>query len=239
MSPLRPLALALCLPLALACHTAFASSAGAPPTAPSAGLFPEAREALALRAGDAETDNLAHLVDLLGQASGVSFTCTEHVRSALTATPTGLFSDVEVPASEAWVWVEGILAHQGYALGAISTRQPHLAGIYGRPNIDHAPRAYMGIEPGQLPALREHPALLVKTTVDLEHVDARQLSNSMRVLVQDPGQFLNVVPAGTASSILVQGRARDVEQFVDSLRAVDAAEERVTEEQQQEADSGR
>lgn len=220
MSTARLLALTALLPLTVACQTAFAAQGGGTPKVQSAGLFPPATRAIEVRVSESSTDSLAYLLDQLGASSGVSFTASLQTRQLLEATRTGVGANVSVPADEAWLWVGGLLAHQGLSMGVVSTRAPQLIAIYAPPNRDPSSRVPFEVAEADFGLLAEHPALLVQTTIELPYTDVRQLSNSMRALNNDQNA-LSMIPAGTTNSMVLMGRAREVVQTTSLLRQID------------------
>lgn len=221
MSSVRLFALSALLPLSFACQTALAAQAGGAPQVRSAGILPAANRAIELRVADSSSDSLAYLIDQLGAATGVAFTATPPVRQMLEASRSGVAASVTIPAAEAWPWVEGLLAHQGFALGAVSTRAPHLIAVYGPPQRDgSSSRVALRVAETKLDPLEEHPALLIQTTLELPYADVRQLSNSMRALLNDNAGSLTLVPAGSTNSVVLQGRAREVLQMTVLLREI-------------------
>lgn len=223
--PQRILALVSILPLTLACRSAYASPGGAHPKPPPAGLLPPAKGPIELKVEGQVGPNLALALEQLSASTGVHFTAHEHVRQQLASTDCGLLTSVSVPASEAWMWVESLLQHEGFLLGILSADAPQLVAVYplvpqgGRP---FSP-AYHTVPVSQIEALAEHPALLVCTTLELPHTDVRQLGNSLRGLTTDPTGQQNVIPVGNTNSVILTGNGRQVLQLVTTLREVEAA----------------
>lgn len=213
MTSPRLLALLALLPLGVACQTALASSAGARPDhVSSADFLPPAKSPLQVHVGDAKADTLDTLLNALSDSTGVEFTIDEATRNDLRARSTGLAKDITVPAEEAWRWVEGLLVHNGFQLGALSLRPPFLVGVYNaipRGNQIARPRPIQ-VASADLDVCVEHPAFLYTSLLDLPHVDVRQLGNSLRALTNDMTGTLGLIPVGNTNSILVTGQGTQV-----------------------------
>jgi hypothetical protein len=206
----RLAALVAALPLCLACQSAFAAQAAPGPDGVAAADFlPPAQRPLELKSGDGQTDNLEHLLGLLAESSGVEFTIDQSTRNQLRQTSTGLAADVTVPAEEAWRWVEGLLVHYGYQLGAVSLRPPYLVGVHfsipqgGRPFT--RPKA-IRVAVDDLGLCEAHPAFQYLTVLDLPHVDVRSLGNSLRALTSDPSGSQSIIPVGNSSTLVITGQ---------------------------------
>lgn len=222
----RVLAIALLLPLTLACRTAFAAAGGASPAAPTVGLLPAAKGPIDLPLGEEGGPSLAEVLVQLSATTGVEFTASEQVHQMLRRASCGLLRDVSVPAEQAWKWTESMLEHEGFLLGLLTTEAPYLVAVYpalptpGRANV----RASTVIAESQLELLAEHPVMLVSMTLDLPHIDVRQLANSLRGLTTDPTGQQNVVPVGNSNSVILTGSGRSVFQLATLLREIDTRE---------------
>ncbi len=73
-----------------------------------------------------------------------------------------------------------------------------------------------------LSTMRRHPAILVSTVLDLKHVDARQLSNSLRTMITD-ANTMQILPAGNNSTLVITGFGVAVADLCEHLRLVDDA----------------
>jgi hypothetical protein len=220
----RLAALAALLPICVACQTAFAASAGAPPDGSGAGLFPPATRAIEVQVTESATDNLAYLVDELSDATGVVFAMTEQARNLLRQTSSGLGADVTIAPTEAWSWVEGLLHHQGFLLTVATSRPPHVLAVVPASPMGgqfQPSRSALHVPVSELASLEEHPALLVVTVLDLPHTDVRQLGNSLRALTNDPSGAQSIVPVGNSSSVILTGLGQQVVDLVRMLRWVD------------------
>jgi hypothetical protein len=210
------------LSLSPACRTAVSATGAPQPERTSlADFLPPARHALEIQSSEEDEASLAELVDLLVAATGIHVAIDPMTRSALENTPAGLRVPVQVPAEEAWRWVEGLLVHARFQLGVISNRPPQLIGVYA-PGIrpDQHPEPIL-IEESQLAQCLEHPAFLYTLVLDLPFVDVRQLGNSLRGLAVDPSNNRAVVPIGNTNSIVLLSHGADVAALAAILKQVD------------------
>jgi len=240
MSGLRLASLAALLPLCVACQTAFAATGGAGPARAPAGLLPPATRPIEVVVADQETNNLAYLVDELAAATGVVFTVTETTRVQLLGTSTGLAADLTIEPAEAWSWIEGLLFHNGFRLSLTTGRPPHVmavTSVAGQPGPP-TPVRFLQLAPStDLSLLEEHPALLVCLTVDLPHIDVRQIANSLRVMTVDPSGAQAVVPVGNTTSVILTGNGVQVLDLVRVLRQVDEEQRKALEEARKRLES--
>lgn len=78
------------------------------------------------------------------------------------------------------------------------------------------------IPASRLDEARRHPAVLFTTTIELPHVDVRQLSNTLRTMVVD-ANTQQILPAGTTQSMVLVGFGDWIASMADRLRAIDDA----------------
>lgn len=217
------LALTLACPSCQASAASLAASTGAGPTVSGRSAqdpLPRARQAVQVRVGDSSNDSLAELVTALSSSTGVAFTMSDHVRSMLSQTRSGVTTNVEIPPDQLWPWVEGLLVHHGFALTARTTEAPFLLGVWQANGRDGAPR-YLRVEADQLASYAQHPALMIRTTLHLPHTDVRQLGNSLRAISADPSGSQMVVPVGNTSSIILSGTGSQVFELMAILQEVE------------------
>ncbi|MCP3993703.1 MAG: hypothetical protein GY722_01360, partial [bacterium] len=67
----------------------------------------------------------------------------------------------------------------------------------------------------------DHHALLVSTVIPVENIDARQVSNSLRVMTRD-SNIEQMVPVGDSNAVYLHGRASDVAMRANIIRRGDA-----------------
>ena len=245
MRALSTLPLASLLVLCVSCQTATAAQGTPAPRVQAPLPLPPAERGLELRAsavrGDAGGASLQELLAELGAATGATFTATAPTRQALEQTASGLLGDARVPAESAWTFVEALLDLNGFALSPRTDGPTHLIAVVNlRQNDGLLPR-YLSVPPERLDELDEHPAVLVRTLLHLEHTDVRQSANSLRGLLGGTG-YAGMVPLGDANSLLVQGPAHQVAELARFLLESEAAakqlwERRSQQPQQQEGET--
>jgi len=231
----RLVALLALLPLGVACRTALASPGASPPAhVASADFLPPAKDALELNLVSGKSVDLEMLLDRLSESTGVGFLADEATRTQLRQSSLGMHADATIPAAEAWRWSEGVLVASGFQLEPISMRPPYLLGVStlipvgGRTPVRH--RTVL-VASDELELCSEHPAFAYMTVVDMPHVDARQLGNSLRALTNDPTGRNNVIPVGNTSSVVLTGQGPDVADLATMLRIVEDQARKQFEEQ--------
>jgi hypothetical protein len=175
-------------------------------------LFPPAQRDLTLRFTERGLA-LHDVVAELGAATGVHFVLTDDTNELLKASPSGLQRELQVPAASAWVVVEGLLARKGLLFVPSIHREPCLVTVTsaqdpGRGFATDLKTHAVPVDAADLPSVAEHSAVLVTTVLDVEPMDARQLSTSLRQLMPDQ-TTMSILPLNEAS-LLVVGPAHTV-----------------------------
>lgn len=212
------------LSLCVACQTALAAPGGAGPSPRCAGLLPPATRPIEVQPASEEKDTLAYLLVELGASTGTVFAVNPVVGNLLRSQRTGLMTDTSIQPSEAWSLCEALLFHNGFRLSVTTARPPHVLGVVPVLPIagQATPWRSMPIEPGaDLALLEEHPALLVTLTIDLPHTDVRQISNSLRGLMDPMSAQQTFFPIGNSNSAVLSGTGTQVLDLVRMLRQVD------------------
>lgn len=176
---------------------------------PESGLsLPPARTALAF-APDTQEVSLEFLLDALARSTGAELALAQEDRLELRRKNVKLNHSAEVPAEELYAFVESQLVAQGVALAPVKGGTRPVLAVHtpssGRMR-GSCPPDPLPVSPAELEAVAGHPALLVRTMLRLENIDARQLQTQLRQLLVDPSGFMNVVPVGERA-LLLQGRA--------------------------------
>jgi hypothetical protein len=195
-----------------------ASQQRSAPEEPSA-RFPAARTALRIDPGERGVA----LSDVLGQLSastGLVYAFDAHTRAALEATRVQLSSPVTVEPRHAYPWVEALLLQHGFQVSAAPGTEPPLATVRSSGTLDGVAPSAFAVGAEDRAFLREHPALLVTTTVHLPHVDVRTLGNSLRGLAGDSSSA-NMFPVANTNSVVVAGTASYVADMVELFERVE------------------
>ena len=127
---------------------------------------------------------------------------------------------LEVPASAAHSLLEILLAENGFALTLETDADSKWLAIYdsAAPQVENEgllERALF-IPPDDLLQLRQHPALLVRTTLQLPNVELRFLGNALQRLLTDPIQQ-QILPCEEDGSLQIAGPGRWAAATVASL----------------------
>lgn len=188
----------------------------------SAPVLPLPSAPLAIAGGRA---NLADVVMQVSELTGVSIRASGPALGRLSEAPAGLLADVSIAPEAAWSFFESLIAQEGFLLVELRAGEPRLMAVVDtRAGNDHGGSLFYRAIPGaELDRYADHHALLIETVVHLEHVDVRQLANSMRALLTD-NRRLNLIPAGLSGSMVLQGTGANVCEAVRLMRAIDEAE---------------
>jgi hypothetical protein len=167
---------------------------------------------------------LGWLVDELARLSGQELAMQPQVRHQLDQLREPLELTTPVPAHEVYPYVEGMLAVQGMVVAPIKAGERPVLGVYDAgTNIPNPGEMQpLVIEPGQVEALVDHPALLCQVMLVFENIDSRQLQTQLRQLLVDSTGARQVVPAGDRG-LLVQAPGSQLLGLARLLRQVDLA----------------
>ena len=144
-------------------------------------LFPATEEPFPIERGE----SLLSVLRRYHAVTGRNFWLPPTVRGFLEAQSAGLTADLNVAPERVHAVVEALLASRGVTLGALRTAAPSLYSVQ-RGSATWVPR-YLRVDlAAERPVdLREHPALLIGGTLDLDKLEIRQLTTSLRMLLTD------------------------------------------------------
>jgi hypothetical protein len=212
--------------LATACSIASAarpSSTSTAPIAASSDPFPVPKAGLTLAGDRGRELTLDSVLNQMQSVTGLHVVVTPEVSAQLSKTPSGLSQPLEIPASRVYSTVESILAQNGFVLILLQAEPPILVGVQSV--MEQTPKRAWVVQQQDLDVVADHPALMVSTIVMLANVDARQLSNSMRQIIQDP-RSQQIVPVGDGNGVLLTGRGSEVAALAKQFLAFDEGEGR-------------
>jgi type II secretory pathway component GspD/PulD (secretin) len=198
-----------------------ASHRGATPDL--ANRFPAATSNLSVKGGE-DGFSLADLLGALSQSTGITISISGESQQSLNDKSAGLISDVEVPAAEAYSFVEALLVSNDFWISSIHGAQTPVIRVSSA-KTGSRPQ-YLRIEASDLGALSGHPALMIETSFEMKNADARQFANSMRQMFPNPNTE-RCFAFGGSGLLYIGGRAELVTSFVASARAADLAAEGV------------
>lgn len=145
---------------------------------------------------------LADLVDAYTKLEGIRILSNEQLRQVLETTPLHLYGAPRtLTQSELSPFVEGVLRSSGFLL--VSTGGESTYALANDRMLNYSALSWAVVDRNSLDEMRRHPALLMQTSITLQHVDVRQLSTSLRSLLQNPWQSL--VAFGNSDSLILRG----------------------------------
>lgn len=178
--------------------------------------FPEAKSGISIRPGD----TLHSVMEAYGKASKLEIMIGAEERIYAKEVYLGITGKLDIPADRLHETMAALVQALDWNLIPWTSEAPwmvQLTGHNGRRNgAMRVPLAAEDIE-----AAAEYPAFVFTTLVELEHVDVRQLSNSMRSLLSDGTQA--ILPAGISNTMVVQAPGRQLVQLVSLMRSINAA----------------
>jgi hypothetical protein len=181
--------------------------------------FPTPKEGIVLEGGP-ESPRLEDVIRELVRVTGIGVSMSRECRQMLDQRPEPAFvGKVEIPPQEVYAFVEGLLWDGGFALVELHGGPPRLVAL--RPKI---PGHELRQECIAVPAERiedyaDHPALLVRTVLELPSVDCQRLVNSLGGILTQGGVLH--VSAMTATTVLICGSGRQVARLAKELRSVE------------------
>jgi hypothetical protein len=218
--------------LLLSC-TALATSCAAPAPPPSSqagpkvaasDLFPEPKSGISIQLEPGKEMKIDELLAEFAKVTGLHLVISKEVSHLVKQTPTGLLGSVEVPASEVYPIVEGLLLHNDFVLTPLTNREPRLVAVYAMSNAGQRggslrnTAVFVPVE--EVPAYSRHPAILVTTLINLPSTDVRTLSNSMRTMFTD-ANTQQIIPVGNSNSLIITGFGANVASIVAMLHRVE------------------
>jgi len=185
--------------------------------------FPAPKSALTI---DAKSEkSLDDLLADVSRSTGVVFSIDENtVRPMLRKAHVSISQPVTIETGSVYPWFESLLTQHGFYLASLTDAAPPLVAVYAR----NSPQSHVGSPPSlAVPAdridfCRQHPALLVTTTVDLPHVDVRTLGNSLRGITGND-QAGMIMPAANTNTVVLSGTGQTIANLVDLLNRVESA----------------
>ena len=171
-----------------------------------------------------ELDDVLPLPDLLAaycDASGVRVMMSPSVRERVEQTTyAGFGGGLTLPADELQGFVEGLLTREGFRLAMTHAgRVPVLSLLDARHDQPHIDSPWLHIPYEHTVHFADNPALLVETVVPCNEADARQVSNSMRMVTNHPWSM--VIGMGSENGMFVRGTGAEVARLVDSVLRAD------------------
>ncbi len=169
---------------------------------------------------------LEQFVKLCQQATGINFTYTQDTQGILAQKKLKMFGPKTIPKSDFYSFFQIMMIINEFVCTKIGP--DHLAVVLIQSSAQNQ-RGGAGtlkkdavyVAPEDLDRYADQPAVLIHTVVDLPHVDARQLSTSLRQMFPDQ-QTQSILPV-SGSSLILTGFGSDVAAMVRMLQFVDKA----------------
>ena len=206
------------------CLTLAAAQAPAEPKTHDIFAQPKSDLVIEIGAGSDALPSMAALLDDYATLTGQVIVANDETRAHMQAQTIGITQSLTVPREEVQSFVERLMVEGDFIMQPLRDRAPRAVGVYSlRTQARNTVRslAYF-VSPGELDQFKDHPALLITTTVNLPNTDVRQLSNSMRTMITD-AKVQQMLPAGKSESLVVTGLGAHVVAVVNMLKTVDAA----------------
>ncbi len=169
---------------------------------------------------------LEAFVKLCQEATGINFTYTPDTQQILAQKKLKMFGRKTIPKSDFYAFFQIMMIINEFVCTKIGP--DHLAVVLiqssaqtNRGGGGTLKKDAVYVAPEDLDKYADQPAVLIHTVVDLPHVDARQLSTSLRQMFPDQ-QTQSILPV-SATSLILTGFGSDVAAMVRMLNFVDAA----------------
>jgi len=173
--------------LLTACGTTSSRAIDTPLETQRGPALPRATDAMRLVPNGKKSDiTCAALVAELARVTGVVFAADADARSRLATASTGLTNELTVPADSAWQVAEAILSEREFRFALLS-REPMMLDVVDlsrQRSRSLTATPFVAIE--DIALWRDHPAFVVQTSISLDTINIRDLSNSMRQMFTDP-----------------------------------------------------
>lgn len=191
-------------------------------------LFTKPTEGFRIVPGDGQRGYTCKmLLSELERVTGVHFVVAADTNTVLDRTPVGLMQPLDVAPDQVWSVSEALLVNADFKFSFIRDEAPIVIGVQALAGQGRGGGA-ASVSPIQvpieaLPAWREHPAFMVSTSIALESLNVRDLSNSMRQMFTDPNSQ-QIIPVGNSNSLMLIGLARRVGDLANQLSELNARE---------------
>lgn len=185
-------------------------------------IFPVPAQDLLISIGGDATPSLADVLKSFEEICAHNLHISAETRAHLKNVSTGLSRSVTIPAREVYSFVSTLLDDSGFLMMETRSAEPRLLSIYSlssqeRNQVRSRARA---VPLDEVYRYERHPAMVIQTVLEIEHIDARQLTNAMRSIIVDPNTE-QAVPIWE-NSILLVGRGPQVADWIRLIRTADA-----------------
>ena len=172
------------------------------------------------------TSDRQSLADLLADFAVLAdqnISVKSNVLQMLEATEIELMSPVNVPAEELYSFVESLLVQHDFVLAELRREEPRLLAVHWiQDKSSNARRGCRAVSVDELAAYANHPAMMIRTVVDVSPANANAVANGMRHLVNDQ-RSQGLWPTGSEASLTIDGPAGWVIDIVSTAREIAAS----------------
>jgi hypothetical protein len=190
-----------------------------------ADLFPPAKEGFTITPDPVRGPSVETLLPEMERVTGVHFLVAPETRAILSKMPIGISRPLEVPAAQAWPVFESLLIVNDFCMTFVNRDEPRLIlvqSLQGQARTNVRSNSIF-VKPEELSSWARHPAFLITTLLDLESIDARNLSNSMRQMFTD-ANTQQIIPVGNSNMLMVTGFGANVAALGEMLLSCNASE---------------
>jgi hypothetical protein len=180
--------------------------------------LPPVRQPLVFAEGAREA-RLIDLIDALAKGTGLEIAADLPTQHLLESTIEPLENLQPVPAEEAYRFVETILVQNGITFSRVTPGQRPILTLRSEQSRNDALTPIV-IDAARLADVADHPALIVRTLITFQHLDARQVQTQLRILASSPR---SITIAVGERALIVQDTATSAGSLVDLLRTIDEA----------------
>ena len=189
---------------------------------PAADILPPATRELVVPGTAEEDPSLLDLLREFTDCTGQKPLMDEEAHRSLAEVSVPLLAGTVVPQAEVYPFVESILVHHGVYIAPVKGGRVPMLCVFHTSAGRGAPGRFMAwakVLPEDLPAMEDHPALLVESYLYLPNLEVRQLSTSMRTMLSDQRTQMMIPVAD--HGVLVRGSGRELSRMASFLHLVD------------------
>ncbi len=172
----------------------------------------------------AAESSLADLLAALSESTGVLYSVADaKVAAALQEARAQSVSTSSIAAADAYAFVESQLVAHDFYLMCNCDVTPTTVSVRHRRLSSPTTQALLQVARDELGFLRRHPALLVATTIQVEHLELRSVSPKLHSLMDPDGySSVGIAPLGLSRTVALSGEGGLVARAIDLLRKLDA-----------------
>ena len=187
--------------------------------------FPQPSEGLVIPSTDDEFWSLDELLREYGRVTSQRFLIDDDTRNLLKTARIPLLRDFEIAPEQVHSVVESLLFENDFVFAVRRAEDPRLVSVK---SLNSSARNNLRQDALFVPAEElgdwvDHPAYLIHTVLNLDALDVRQLTNSMRAMLTDANTQA-IIPVGNSHSLIVTGFSQQVAQIAEMMQRVNENE---------------